>query len=225
VSNSVRTGRLESINIAARARHDLPARAGSTGIDKRPVAGPVRLEAGGVAGDTIVARADHGGPDQAVYAYSVDDLAWLAAEFDRPVGPGGAGENLTLAGIDCSHAVIGERWRVGEAILQVRAARTPCITFAGFLGVPDLIKRFIAGGRPGAYLAVVQPGTVRAGDQVRVLDRPDHGVTTADLMAAKTVDRGRIPHVATAREHLGARERAWLERVHDARGRRAAAIG
>jgi MOSC domain-containing protein YiiM len=214
----MRTGRLESVNIAAGARHDLPARAGSTGIDKRPVAGPVRLGTDGVDGDTIVDRADHGGPDQAVYAYSVDDLAWLAAEFDRPVAPGGAGENLTLSGLDCSHAVIGERWQVGEAVLQVRAARTPCITFAGFLGVPDLIKRFIVGGRPGAYLAVVQPGTVRAGDRVAVLDRPDHGVTTADVMAARTVDRARIPLVATAYEFLGARERAWLDRVLARRG-------
>jgi MOSC domain-containing protein YiiM len=104
-------------------------------------------------------------------------------------------------------------------VLQVRGARTPCRTFAGFLDVPDLVKRFIAGGRPGAYLAVVQPGAVRAGDPVHVLDRPDHGVTTADVMAAKTVDRGRVPLVATAREFLGARERAWLERVHDARVR------
>ncbi|WP_214401504.1 MOSC domain-containing protein [Pseudonocardia lacus] len=210
-------GRLESVNLAAGARHDLPARAGSTGIDKRPVTGPVRLGESGVEGDTIVALADHGGPDQAVYAYSVDDLRWLAAEFDRAVGHGGAGENLTVSGLDCSHAVIGERWQVGEAVLQVRAARTPCRTFAGFLGVPDLVKRFIAGARPGAYLAVLRPGSVRAGDEVRVLDRPDHGVTTADLMLAKTVDRDRIALVATAREFLGARERAWLGRVLDAR--------
>ncbi|MCO1656627.1 MOSC domain-containing protein [Pseudonocardia humida] len=223
--NADAPGRIESVNRAARARYDLPARAGSTGIDKQPVIGPVRLGAGGVEGDTIVALDDHGGPDQAVYAYSVDDLRWLATEFDRSVGPGGAGENLTVSGVDCSHAVIGERWQVGGAVLQVRAARTPCRTFAGFLGVPDLVKRFIAGGRPGAYLAVVQPGTVRAGDPVRVLDRPDHGVTTADVMAARTVDRDRVPHVAAAREFLGARERAWLERVHDARVRGAAAAG
>jgi MOSC domain-containing protein YiiM len=169
-------GRVVSVNLARSARSDLPARAGSTGIDKRPADGPVRLEVDGVAGDTIVAVADHGGPDQAVYAYSTDDLQWLAAEFDRPVGPGGAGENLTLAGVDCSHAVLGERWQVGEAVLQVRGARTPCRTFAAFLDVPDLVKRFLAGGRPGAYLAVLRPAEVRAGDPVRVLDRPDHGV-------------------------------------------------
>jgi MOSC domain-containing protein YiiM len=210
-------GRVESVNIAPRARDDLPARARSTGIDKRPQAGPVRLEVGGVVGDTIVALADHGGPDQAVYAYSVDDLAWLAAEFDRPVGPGGAGENLTLSGVDCSHAVIGERWVVGDAVLQVRGARTPCRTFAAFLDVPDLVKRFVAGGRPGAYLAVERAGSVRAGDPVRVVDRPAHGVTTADVMAAKTVDRDRVPLVATAYDFLGARERRWLDRVLTAR--------
>jgi hypothetical protein len=60
-----RPGRIESVNRAARARYDLPARDGSTGIDKQPVIGPVRLDVGGVEGDTVVARADHGGPDQA----------------------------------------------------------------------------------------------------------------------------------------------------------------
>ncbi len=215
-------GLVVSINVAV-VRHDLPARAGATGIDKRPVAAPVRLDVDGVAGDTIVDRDDHGGPDQAVYAYSVDDVEFWSAELGRRIGPGGVGENLTLSGVDCSGAVIGERWQVGDAVLQVRAARTPCRTFAGFLDVPDLVKRFIAAGRPGAYLAVLQPAQVRAGDPVRVLDRPAHGVTTADLMAAKTIDRDLVDHVAAAREHLGARQRAWLDRTLAGRERNRAA--
>ena len=117
------------------------------------------------------------------------------------------GENLTLAGVDCSGAVLGERWQVGAAVLQVRGPRIPCRVFSGFLDVPDLIKRFITAGRPGSYLAVERTGRVQAGDPVRVLDRPAHGVTVADLMAAMTVDRDRIWLVATARDDLGARPR------------------
>ncbi|HZG90058.1 MAG TPA: MOSC domain-containing protein [Pseudonocardia sp.] len=222
MSTPTEPGRVESINVAV-PRHDLPARAGATGIDKRPVAGPVRLDVGGVAGDTVIDLADHGGPDQAVYAYSVDDLEFWSAELGRRLGPGGVGENLTLSGVDCSGALIGERWQVGDAVLQVRAARTPCRTFVGFLDVPDLMKRFIAAGRPGAYLAVLHPGEVRAGDPVRVLDRPAHGVTTADLMAVKTIDRDRVERVAAAREHLGARARAWLDRTLAGRERTRAA--
>jgi MOSC domain-containing protein YiiM len=215
-------GRVESVNVAV-VRDDLPARAGATGIDKRPVDGPVWLRPTGVDGDTIVTLADHGGPDQAVYAYSTDDLEFWTRELGRPVRPGNVGENLTLSGIDVSGAVLGERWQVGDAVLRVRAVRTPCRTFAAFLDVPDLIARFIAAGRPGAYLAVERAAQVSAGDPVRVLDRPAHGVTVADLMAAKTTDRERVALVATARADLGERPRRWLERTLAARERGRAA--
>jgi MOSC domain-containing protein YiiM len=208
------TGRVESVNVA-HVRSDIDTRAadGRTGIDKRPVDGPVLLTAAGVQGDTICETKHHGGPDQAVYAYAAEDLAFWAAELGQEFRPGGVGENLTVSGVDCTGAVLGERWRVGEAVLQVRSSRTPCRVFAGFRGVPDLVKRFIAAGRPGAYLAVERPGPVRAGDTVERLDRPDHGVTVADLMAASTVARERAPEVAVARDYMGVRDRAWLDRA------------
>lgn len=189
------------------------ASSGRTGIDKRPVPGPVLFGADGVAGDTVCDTANHGGPDQAVYAYAAEDLAFWGAELGRVVPPGGVGENLTLSGVDCSGAVIGERWQIGDAILRVRGPRIPCQVFAGFVDVRGFVKRFTAAGRPGAYLSVERAGPVEAGDTVVVLDRPSHGVTTADVMAAMTGDRGRVPAVHTAREHLGARGRDWLDRV------------
>lgn len=207
-------GRVVAVNVGP-ARPDPVTRiaSGLSGIDKRPVAGPVLLEVSGVAGDAVCDVQYHGGVDQAVYAYSVDDLAFWSAELGQRLGPGGVGENLTLSDVDCSGAVLGERWQVGDAVLQVRGARTPCRVFATFRGVPDLVKRFVLAGRPGSYLAVERPGTARAGDAVRVLDRPSHGVTVADLMAAMTVARHRAPEIAPAREHLGARGRAWLDRT------------
>ena len=207
-------GRVVSVNVAV-VRTDpwTRVKSGRSGIDKRPVEGPVLLTADGVAGDTICDTEHHGGPDQAVYAYSTEDLAFWAGELGQEVLPGGVGENLTLSGVDCSRAVVGERWRVGPALLQVRGPRIPCRMFAGFRDVPDLVKRFVAAGRPGAYLAVEEPGHVRAGDVVTVVDRPAHGVTVADLMAVFTVARERTPEVAAAREHLGVRGREWLDRT------------
>ena len=207
-------GRVECVNVA-KVRTDpwTRVKSGRSGIDKRPVDGPVLLSVDGVAGDTICDTKNHGGPDQAVYAYSTEDLEFWTAELGQAVLPGGVGENLTLSGVDCSGAVIGERWEVGAAVLQVRGPRTPCRVFAGFRGVPDLVKRFIAAGRPGAYLAVERPGYVRVGDVVTVLDRPGHGVTAADVMAASTVARERTPEIAVAREHLGVRGRDWLDRT------------
>lgn len=209
------TGRVESVNIATEVRTDdwTKAKSGRSGIDKRPVAGPVLLGVEGLDGDTIVHLEHHGGAEQAVYAYTVDDLAFWSAELGQRVEPGGVGENLTVSGVDCSHAVVGERWQVGAAVLVVTGPRIPCQVFAGFRGVPNLVKRFLAAGRPGCYLAVERSGAVSAGDPVTVLDRPRHGVTVADVMAATAGDRALLPRIVAAREHLGPRGRAWLDRT------------
>ena len=217
-------GRIVSVNLAVvRTDPFTHVKSGRSGIDKRPAAGPVRLEVDGVAGDTVCDTKHHGGPEQAVYAYSVDDLDFWTAELGRlavtdpaaprRIRPGNVGENLTVAGVDCSLAVIGERWQVGDAVLRVTGPRTPCRVFAGFLDVPDLIKRFFAAGRPGAYLAVEQPAAVSAGDPVTVLDRPAHGVTTADLLFATAGQRDLLPRIAHARDDLGPRGREWFDTV------------
>jgi Uncharacterized protein conserved in bacteria len=207
-------GRLESVNVAV-VRTDpwTMSKGGRSGVDKRSVDGPVWLDQSGVDGDTVCDVAHHGGPDQAVYAYSCEDLAFWTERLGQEVAPGGVGENLTLSGVDCSGAVIGERWQVGAAVLQVRGPRIPCQVFAGFRGVPDLVRQFVEALRPGAYLAVERAAAVRAGDEVRVLDRPAHGVTVAEVMAAVTGEPERVPGIAVAREHLGDRGRAWLDRA------------
>jgi MOSC domain-containing protein YiiM len=211
---AVQAGAVVSVNLAVvRTDPFTRVKSGRSGIDKRPASGPVRLEVDGAVGDTICDTANHGGPEQAVYAYAVDDLDFWANELQRPLEPGNVGENLTLRGVDCSRAVVGERWRVGHAVLRVTGPRTPCRVFAGFLDVPDLIKRFFAAGRPGAYLAVEQPAAVSAGDAVTVLDRPSHGVTVADLLAATGGRRELLPHIAGARDDLGPRGRDWLDTV------------
>lgn len=207
-------GRVVSVNVAV-VRTDpwTRVKSGRSGIDKRPVHGPVVVAPSGVDGDTICDTANHGGPDQAVYAYACEDLDFWAAELGQRVDPGGVGENLTTSGVDCSGAVIGERWQIGDAVLQVRAPRIPCRVFAGFRDVPDLIKRFLVAGRPGCYLAVERSAPVCAGDAVRVLARPAHGVTVADLMAAMSVDRERVHAVSAARDDLGQAGRDWLDRT------------
>lgn len=205
-------GRVEAVAVAlVRTDPWTRVKSGRSGIDKRPVDGPVRLTASGVDGDTICDVAHHGGPDQAVYAYATEDLAWWSAELGRPVAT--VGQNLTLSGVDCSGPLIGERWQVGGAVLVVRGPRIPCRVFAGFLDVPDLIKRFLAARRPGCYLAVESAGEVRAGDPVTVLSRPAHGVTVLDLMDAMTGERTALPRVRRAEPDLGVRGREWLARV------------
>ena len=87
------------------------------------------------------------------------------------------GENLTTEGLDVDGAIVGERWGIGdEVVLEVCGGRVPCATFACTMGEPGWLRRFTEAGRSGAYLSIETGGTVRPGDTVEVLSRPDHGV-------------------------------------------------
>ncbi|UZN02538.1 MOSC domain-containing protein [Cellulomonas sp. S1-8] len=158
-----------------------PGVVGVTAIDKRPVTGPVRVGPYGFRADVQADRRYHGGADQAVYAYGQDDADHWARELGRDLPPGWFGENLRVAGLDPNAARIGEVWRVGdEVVLQVTAPRTPCPTFARWVGGDDergWVRRFGDEGRVGAYLRVVRRGAVQAGDAV-VVEAADAGAPT-----------------------------------------------
>jgi MOSC domain-containing protein YiiM len=159
---------------------------GATGIDKRPLPGPVAIEHGGVAGDRQYSP-QHGGEYQAIYAYDRAEAQRWAAELGREIPAGTFGENFAVAGIQVTDAVIGERWLVGGehgVLLMVTAPRIPCKIFQAWMGEPQWVKRFTAQGDVGAYLRVLRPGTVRAGDPIEVLDRPAHGVTAREVFNA-----------------------------------------
>ena len=178
-----------------------------TGIDKRPVHGPVMVTPApakgtgivGLAGDRVYDVHHHGGPDQAVYAYAGEDLDMWAVELDRPLAPGVFGENLTTIGLDVNGALIGERWRIGsEVILEVCQPRIPCRTFAGWLKETGWVKRFTQAARPGAYLRVIQAGEIRAGDPVDIVHRPDHDVSIEVVFRAKTLEPELLPRLLAA---------------------------
>jgi MOSC domain-containing protein YiiM len=173
----------------------LPTRdsTGVTAIDKRPAEGPVKVHPLGLTGDIQASRKHHGGPSKALYAYSQEDAAFWSAELGRDMAPGMFGENLRVAGIEATQAVIGEQWRIGEVLLEVTEPRTPCMNFARYLGEPDWVKRFTAEGRVGTYLSVRTGGQITAGDAVVVVHRPEHGVTIGELFAGLTAEQaGRL---------------------------------
>jgi MOSC domain-containing protein YiiM len=186
---------LGSVNIGARLTADWAGSVGHTGIDKRPVAGRVPVSRLGIEHDEISDRRHHGGSDQALYAYALEDLAWWSAELGRELTPGNVGENLTVVGLDLTNAVIGEQWAVGTAVLQLSAPRIPCRVFAGFWQLPDLIKRFTARAAPGSYLRVLIEGDIGAGDAIEVVDRPVHGVTVGTAFRALTLEPELLPRL------------------------------
>lgn len=182
-----------------------------TGIDKRPVAGPVAVAApgpkgvagSGVAGDMVVNLRHHGGDHQAVYAFAREDLDGWERELGRRLPDGSFGENLTTGGLDVNGARIGERWRIGtDLVLEVASPRIPCRTFADWLGEAGWIRRFTQQAAPGAYLRVVTPGEIRAGDPVTVVHRPGHEVSVSVVFRAMTTERALLPAVLAAGDAL-----------------------
>jgi MOSC domain-containing protein YiiM len=178
-----------------------------TGIDKRPASGPVMVTAPGpkgtgavgLAGDRVYDVAHHGGPDQAVYAYAREDLDEWAAELGRTLDNGVFGENLTTLGVGVNDALIGERWRLGDdVVLEVCCPRIPCGTFQGWMGLDGWIKRFTKAARPGAYLRVISPGQISAGDPVALEYRPAHDVTVAVTFLALTTEPELLPRLLAA---------------------------
>jgi len=145
-----------------------------TGIDKRPVEGPVMVKAPrargmgmvGLAGDRVYDVRNHGGPDMAVYAYAREDLDFWAAELGRPLRDGVFGENLTTEGADVNGALIGERWRIGTAVvLEASLPRVPCGTFQGWLAQCGLaeggwIKRFTLAVEPELLPRLLPPNAL-----------------------------------------------------------------
>ncbi len=165
--------------------HPDPGTVGVTAIDKRPVEGRVKVRPYGLYADVQADRANHGGLDQAVYAYAQEDADHWSAELGREVTPGLFGENLRISGLDVNGAVIGERWQIGSALLEVTQPRTPCQTFGRRLGEQRWVRRFTQANRTGAYLRVVENGDLGAGDTVDVVHHPLHGVTVADWFGAQ----------------------------------------
>ncbi|MFD8640122.1 MOSC domain-containing protein [Streptomyces zaomyceticus] len=204
---------LLSVNVGrARAVDYTEAASGLTAIDKRPVDGPVRIEApgapgvgtSGLAGDTVCDLRFHGGDDRAAYAFAREDLDLWELELGRALANGSFGENLTTRDLDVNGALIGERWRIGEeVVLEVTGGRIPCRTFAGFLEEKGWVKRFTRSeAGPGALLRVIVPGEIRAGDPITVVHRPDHDITVALLHRAATVERTLLPSTLVAAEWM-----------------------
>jgi MOSC domain-containing protein YiiM len=191
--------RVSSVNVGR--PQPLTSRRGAvwSAIGKTPVPGRVRVEGVNVAGDDQADRRVHGGPDKAVYAYASEDTAWWAGQLGRDdLGAGAFGENLTLEGVDVTHARIGERWRIGTVELEVCQPRLPCAKLGLRFRDPLMVRRFAEAARPGAYLRILAEGELGAGDAVELLSRPDHDVTIALVSRSILLDETLLARAAAA---------------------------
>lgn len=157
----------------------------STGIFKSPVSGPLMLRQTNFDGDRQADLKNHGGMNKATYAYPSEHY-----EFWRGELPGveltwaNFGENLTTEGLLESDARVGDRFRIGGAVVRVAQPRLPCFKLGIRFGRDDMVKRFLASGRSGIYFSVVAEGLVQAGDTIELLERDERGITIADVNRA-----------------------------------------
>jgi MOSC domain-containing protein YiiM len=153
-----------------------------------------------VDGDDQADRSVHGGPDKAVYAYSIEETRLWEAELGRELGTAPFGENLTTEGIEVSGALIGERWQVGTVLLEVVQPRLPCFKLGLRMGDPSFVRRFAQASRPGAYLRILEGGELGAGDQIEVdiAALPVHGVTMRIVSDAILLDHALMRQVLEA---------------------------
>ncbi len=175
--------RLISVNAGRSELMRIGARTVETGIRKAPVERG-HVGALGLAGDVVADEENHGGLDQALYLYSSEDYAFWADLLGATPVPGTFGENLTLSTFGPEPVRIGDRFRIGAALVEVTAPRIPCSVFATRMGEPNWVKRFADARRPGVYVRVLEPGQVAAGDPVERLAHGNGHPTVIDLMDA-----------------------------------------
>lgn len=205
------------LSVNAGTLAEVPGLRRPSGIRKRPV-GRIEVRApgpkhgglgSGVVGDGIGNRKHHGGDTQAVYAVAREELDRWGRELGRELPNGMFGENLTTSGIDVDDAEVGERWRVGTALLEVCGPRVPCATFGLHMGEKGWVRRFTERGLTGAYFAVREAGVIETDDPIEVVHRPGHGLRLPMLFRATMGDK-ELAEVFLGAGVLPEAEHAWL---------------
>src|SRR3954464_13515052 len=212
------TAKVLSVNVGGVRKFEYHGSPAQSAIWKSPVGGRVQARGVNLAGDQQADLGAHGGFDKAVYAYSVEDQRWWEGEIGRPLSPGEFGENLTTEGIDVDDALVGERWQIGSAVFEVSEPRIPCWRLGVRMEDETFPRRFSKALRPGTYLRIVGEGDIGAGDQIRVAQKPDHGLTVRDVFRIYTQDRAEAPRLLAVPQLSDAWKR-WAARMAGSEGR------
>jgi MOSC domain-containing protein YiiM len=173
--------RVLSVNVGQAVEVPYRGRTVATGIFKAPIEGPAVLRRFGLDSDVQADLRVHGGTDKAVYLYGWDAYEWWMAELGHRLQPGEFGENLTVTALDEGRVHVGDRFRVGAALVEVTTPREPCFKLGIRMGDPRFIKRFARAGRTGLYARVLEEGAVAAGDPIERVQHAADQPTIAEL--------------------------------------------
>lgn len=204
--------KLLSVNIAQPREIEHQGKRVSTGIFKQPVSGPVMLHREGLSGDRQADLSVHGGVDKAAYAYPIEHYAYWAETLGRDdLSHGQFGETLTIEGLLEEDVAIGDRLRIGGALVEVSQPRTPCFKLGIKMGVEGFPRRFQDSGRVGFYLRVIEEGPVCAGDAIESTLRYEPHYTVHELWHWSHVERRDqdLARTAVALEPLA---QSWKEK-------------
>ena len=174
----------------------------TTAIFKDPVKGPIMLRKLNLDGDKQADLTVHGGVDKAVYSYPAEHYDYWRKQLpDVDLIWGMFGENFTTKGLMEDAVSIGDQLQIGSAKLIATQPRMPCYKLGVRFGHMDMIRRFLASGRPGIYFKVSREGQIQAGDNIKIIRKDKNNVTVKDIVHLY-VTRDRADNVETMRRAI-----------------------
>ena len=219
------TRHLLSVNVSLPKPVEHDGKTVWTGIFKEPVPGRVVLRRLNLDGDRQADLTVHGGVDKAAYAYPVEHYDhWRRALGRELPSFGQFGENFTVSGMPESSTSIGDVYRIGTAVVQVTQPRTPCFKLGIRMGDRRFLKPFLASGRTGFYLRVLEEGMVGAGDEIELVSADPAGLTVAELLRIAYEDADDLEGARRA-ANVRALSAGWREWLADRVAKRGAGPG
>lgn len=173
---------LVSVNVSLPREVADGARTVFTGIFKVPVSGRRTLRRLNLEGDGQADLQAHGGPNRAVYVYSLEQYAFWRERLGREdLEAGSFGENFTVDALPDVEVLVGDRFRVGSALVEVSQPRNPCFKLGLRLGDSQMPSLLVAESRPGFYLRVLEEGDVGPGDELELVARDPDSLSVAAI--------------------------------------------
>src|SRR5262252_5939470 len=176
--------RLQSVNVGLPRDIAWKGRTVHTAIWKNPVSGRSRVGRLNVEGDGQGDLAGHGGEQRAVFVYQIESYRYWQEQLKRTdFVHGQFGENFTIEGLPDNAVCIGDRYRIGTAVLEVTQPRVTCYRIGIRMNEPRMPALLTSSGRPGFYLRVLQEGEVEAGDEITKVGEAAERMTVAEINA------------------------------------------
>jgi len=174
--------KLISLNVGLPREVIWHGRTVTTAIFKQPVEGRVALRKLNLDGDRQADLTVHGGRDKAVYCYPMAHYDYWRAQLPgRELPMAIFGENFTIDSFSEDSIHLGDQFSVGSAEVVVTQPRLPCYKLGVRFQDDYMVKRFLAAGRTGFYLAVTREGEVAAGDEIKEIARDPNTVPVSEI--------------------------------------------